>query len=56
MEIGMFKFIGTSDRIQNISLWSSLVKIEDVDQLRAAKANDDSNLLHSSIASFFQRI
>jgi hypothetical protein len=31
MENGMFKFIGSSDRIKKISLWSSLVKIEDVD-------------------------
>jgi len=34
MEKGMFKFISTSDQIKQISIWSSLVKLEDVDQLR----------------------
>jgi len=56
MENGMFKFMNSSDRIQKISIWSSLVKIEDVDQLRSSTNIEDSNLLHSSIASFFQRI
>jgi len=56
MENGMFKFITASDQIKTISIWSSLVKIEDVDELRCSKAVDDSNLLHSSIGSFFQRI
>jgi hypothetical protein len=56
MESGMQKFISTNDQIKAISLWSSLVKVEDVDQLRHSKSSDDSNMLHSSLASFFQRI
>lgn len=56
VEIGIFKFLSQCDQIKQIKLWSSLVKLEDVQALLKTEVPEEANLLHASILSFYEKI
>lgn len=56
LEPGMLHFLGTCPLMLKVSLWSSLVKLEDVQALQQSGKAEDANLLHASILSFNERI
>lgn len=56
MEAGMNRFIQVCPQLKQIAAWSSLTRIEDVDELLASNRSEDGNLLHSSVLSFYQRV
>ena len=56
MEAGMNRFIQVCPQLKQIAAWSSLTRIEDVDELLASNRQEDANLLHSSVLSFYQRV
>jgi hypothetical protein len=37
-------------------MWSSLLRIEEVDELLSSTNPEDSNMVHGSILSFFERV
>jgi hypothetical protein len=53
---GLTKFISSGPKINKLSMWSSLLKIEDVDDLLISKSSEYTNLIHTSTTSFYERI
>ena len=56
MEHGINRFLIVCPRIEKILTWSSLLRIDDVDELLSSTKPEDANLTHSSIATFYQKI
>lgn len=56
MEAGINRFITHCPLVESIITWSSLLKIEDVDELLTSTAPADANLVHGSVLSFYERI
>ena len=48
-EQAVYKFIKQCPDLNKIQIWSSLVKLEDVDELLQSAQPDDANLIHASL-------
>lgn len=53
MEAGINKFISVCFHLESIITWSSMLKIDDVDELLMSTKPQDANLVHASILSFY---
>jgi hypothetical protein len=53
MEQGVNRFITVCQRLEQIISWSSLLKMEDVDELLTSTTPENANLVHSSVVSFY---
>jgi len=56
MELAMQKFITKCRKIKRITMWSSLVTLEDLDELLKSAKTKEANLVHATIQSFYDKI
>ena len=56
METSMEKYIAKCLRFKKLTIWSNLVKLEDVDELFAGTDPEHGNMIHAAVQSFFDKI
>jgi hypothetical protein len=56
MEKGMIRFITRVPKFKMIRVWSSLVKLADVDELVTQNTSDSCDMIHAAVASFYEKI
>lgn len=56
MQIGMEKFIYKCKKIKKIETWSSLVTLQDLNELLRSTKMKEANLVHATVQSFCEKI